>query len=91
MSSFLDGINQRNAELKKIIREKEEDLLKSPKGVLNITKSGKRIQYYYKEDSSAVKRKYLNKSEGKLIKALCQKEYDEKVLQAALFCPLHVT
>lgn len=83
MQNFIDNINQRNAALRRIIQEKEDALSKSPEGVLNITKSGNRVQYYFKEDASAVKKKYLKKSEWNLVEALCQKEYDQKVLLAA--------
>lgn len=83
MNHFLESIEQRILELRKIIREKEAALGCAPEGLINIAVSGKRIQYYYKKNSSDTTRKYLKKEEKQKIEALCQKDYDEKVLMLA--------
>ena len=57
MNYFLESIEQRVLELQKIIQEKESVLECAPEGLINIAVSGKRIQYYYKKNSSDTSRK----------------------------------
>ena len=83
MHNFGKKINERIVLLEGIIKEKKRDLEKVPKGHLNIARSGKRLQYYYKDGSQDNKRIYIKKENVALLKALCQKDYDEKVLDAA--------
>ena len=78
-----EEITRRIEKLKEIICSKEAALSHAPKGVINIAANNSRIQYLYKEHSSSKHRKYLKLEEELLVHALCQKDYDEKVLQAA--------
>jgi hypothetical protein len=50
---------------------------------VNIHKAGGRVQYYYKKSSDDKVRRYLKESEKKLVKKLCQKDYDQRVLASA--------
>ena len=83
MNHLKQLINQRKILLEEIIKEKKEEIVAAPKGIVNVARSGQRVQYYYKSSSKDKKRKYLRKAEEPLIKAICQREYDEKVLEAA--------
>lgn len=78
-----EEITRRIEMLQEIIRTKEAELSGAPEGVLNVAATNSRIQYLYKDNSSSKHRKYLKKEENPLVVALCQKDYDEKVLQAA--------
>lgn len=83
MNRVLENMNRRIEELMQIIQEKEIELSKAPEGVLNIAKAGNRVQYYYKKEPSDTKRRYLKNSEKQVVKALCQKDYDQKLLLSA--------
>lgn len=82
MNDFKEKLEQRIVQLKQVIGMKEEELACAPEGMLNVAKSGSRIQYYYKNNSGDIKT-YLKCSEQSRIKALCQKDYDQKVLSIA--------
>ena len=83
MNQLKELVNERMLLLESIIREKQQEIENAPKGIVNVAHSGRRVQYYYKNNSKDKKRKYLRKAEEPLIKALCQREYDEKVLEIA--------
>ena len=83
MNTFAEKIEQRITKLNEIILEKETALKNAPKGLLNVCKANGRAQYYYKENSKDTVKKYLRDSEKNKVAALCQKDYDEKVLLAA--------
>ena len=83
MNKLKELVDERLKKLRKIVRSKEKALKKAPKGVLNIHSSNGRTQYYYKETSNDKKRMYIKENEKKLVKDLCQKEYDQKVLVTA--------
>jgi len=83
MSDLSNEINERMRTLEQIIREKRKTVAMAPKGIVNIAHTDKRVQYYYKDDSKDSKRKYLKKSDVALIRELCQKDYDERVLESA--------
>ena len=78
-----EEIIRRIEELEEIIRVKEAALSHAPKGVINIASNDTRTQYLFKEKPSSKYRKYLKIEEVSLVHALCQKDYDEKILQAA--------
>lgn len=80
---YKNQIKERINRLKSIIKEKDTALKGAPEGIINIARAGNRIQYYYKADSKDAKRKYIRKMDETLIKNLCQKDYDEKVLELA--------
>lgn len=83
MYYLTEEIKKRMLELKQIIQKKENVLLHAPEGIINIAAMGDKAQYYFKKDSSDKCRRYMRKSERPLIAAICQKEYDQKVLAAA--------
>lgn len=83
MQKFNLTVDERIKELKKIVREKEKALKKAPIGVANVHGTKEKPRYYYKESSHDKVRKYIKENEKFLIKELCQKDYDEKVLIAA--------
>lgn len=83
MRNLMNEIEQRRKFLRKIIQEKEQALSMAPEGLLNIAATDNRVQYYYKKDGSDANKRYMRNSELPLIKALCQKEYDQRVLNLA--------
>lgn len=83
MERFIETINQRIITLKETILTKEQELSKAPNGIVNVAKSGNRVQFYYKKEASDRDRKYLRNKDKQLVKRLCQKDYDQKVLLAA--------
>ena len=83
MNHLYENLEDRMCKLKKIIKEKEKSLRKAPQGIVNVHSSRGRVQYYYKENSSDKVRRYLKENEKLLVKDLCQKDYDEKVLDTA--------
>ena len=78
-----NDLNNRIAFLKKLLQQKEKQLQKAPQGLLNVARSGNRIQYYFKNSPKDKKRKYIKKSHQTLIRGLCQKDYDERILDTA--------
>lgn len=83
MSTILESTNKRIDKLNRIISEKENALKNAPEGIVNIAKTTKRTQFYYKRNPADRERKYLRNGEKELVAKLCQKDYDEKVLEAA--------
>ncbi len=83
MQEVYKKIDDRILKLKKIVQDKKKSLKKAPKGVLNVHSSKGRVQFYYKESSEVKERRYLKEKEKKLVKELCQKDYDQKVLSVA--------
>lgn len=69
--------------LSMIIKSCEESLRNAPKGRLRSTHKGKIVRYYYRDLPDARSGRYLNKTEDPLVRALVQKEYEEKLLRAA--------
>ena len=83
MINLRKKIEERIRLLETIMKGKLLDIEKAPEGILNIARSGNRVQYYYKKESKDKTRKYLKIDQKSLVKALCQKDYDEKVLKNA--------
>ena len=67
--------------LKQLIAEKTEKLKKAPKGKLYVSTYNGYRQFLIAADNGD--RKYLSKQESALIKALAQKDYDQKVIASA--------
>lgn len=82
MNDLKEKIGERIQDLREIIQQKEKELLKAPKGVINTACSGNKVQFYYKKSTSD-KKKYMKKCDQKLVQALCQKDYDERVIATA--------
>ena len=83
MHKLYDKIENRINELKKVVQQKQKQLENVHPGILNVHSSGNKACFYYKESSDTRTRKYLKNSEQDLIRELCQKDYDQKVLAAA--------
>lgn len=83
MNHLYENLEARMYELRKIVKEKEKSLKKAPQGIVNVHSSKGRVQYYYKENSKDKLRRYLKENEKILVKELCQKDYDERVLDSA--------
>lgn len=79
----LDEIDERILFLQNLVEKKKVEVVRAPRGLINIAHSGNRVQYYFKQSSKDRVRKYLNKNQAALIKSLCQKDYDERVLDTA--------
>lgn len=83
MNQFLEIVNERMAILQQLIQEKRIALKNAPEGLINIAHTKKRLQYYFKQNSKEKKRKYIKKQNYQLVQVLCQKDYDEKVIEVA--------
>lgn len=83
MGHLKNEVRERTAQLKQVIQQKSEALLRAPEGRLHIARTENRVQYYCKTDTGRIRRKYIKNSDQKVIEALCQKDYDQKVLVAA--------
>lgn len=68
--------------LEDIVKIKQAELENKPEGTLRLSKSKGITQYYHCTDENKLG-KYIAKGNEKLIKALAQKSYDEKLLQLA--------
>lgn len=83
MNCLKEKIDERIVVLERILKEKSKDLDKAPEGIVNFAHSGNRVQYYYKNNSKDNKRRYIKKKDVSLVSKLCQKDYDEKVIEIA--------
>ena len=83
MSIVLENVKDRINKLNRIIKEKESALENVPEGIVNVAKTANRTQFYYKKNPSDKKRRYLRNDEKGLVVKLCQKDYDEQVLESA--------
>lgn len=77
---FKQKVQDRINTLRGMIAEKEQEVSGAPEGTVHICEFNKRIQYYVKKDG---KRNYIRESDRKLVKELCQKDYDQKILRSA--------
>lgn len=83
MQECIEKMRDRKLFLKKLIAAKQKALKYAPEGILNVVSSGTRAQYYFKNTTAEKSKKYMNKSQMPLVRKLCQKEYDQKVLSLA--------
>ena len=72
---------RRYQEIKKCTDKMESEILKAPSGIIHIVNSGKRVQFYLRDDKSDKSGKYIRKSDAKTIRTFLQKSYDEKVMK----------
>lgn len=72
--------------LDRIIRKTQTALKNTPEGTLRINHShrGQYVQYYHRLSASERRGKYLKKEQRDLINRLAQKDYETKLLNAAL-------
>ncbi len=66
----------------KVISEAEKSLKKAPKGSLKLSKSNGSMQYYHRLEESK-ELVYISKKNESLVKALAQKDYDQRFLKVA--------
>lgn len=83
MEELRENLENRAIELKKVIREKENVLKFARPGILNVHAFNENVNFYYKETPDAKERRYLRTSEKDLVRELCQKDYDQRVLSSA--------
>ena len=76
-------LNARRKDLEKMIGKASRELKKAPDGTLRISHTKSQIQYYHRELPSDRNGKYISKKDTRLIRALAQKDYDEKVIALA--------
>ncbi len=80
-------LDERIGFLKSIIEKKRKELKQAPPGTLRISKGKKknlpRVQYYHRTSKEENNGTYLKKEQEALIRALAQKDYNEKVLYQA--------
>lgn len=80
MENTIQMLTKRKKQLEKIAKDKEKSLGKAPEGYLRLSKHGKGVQYYYRNDPKDLSGVYIKKKDRKLAQRLAQKDYDEKVL-----------
>lgn len=83
MTRIKEITEERANMLAKLIEQKETALKKVPEGSLRANKYKQGFQYYHYTSAQNPNGKYLRNNEQKLIHALAQKEYDQKVLKSA--------
>ena len=83
MNLFSELFQKRRAFLKRVVKEKERAFRKAPEGRIRISLRDSGIQYYrvLGEDNHAGS--YIRQRDKKLIIALVQKDYDQRVLKQA--------
>ena len=72
---------RRYQELKECADKIENDIQKAPSGIIHIVNSGKRVQFYLREDKSDTGGKYIRKTDAQTIRVFLRKSYYEKVLK----------
>lgn len=73
-------LEKRIRELKQIVSVKEKALKNVPDGTVHVFNSRKKPQFYFNEPD---KRRYANEKDQKLVRQLCQKDYDQRILDKA--------
>ena len=72
---------RRYQEIKECADKMESEILKAPSGIIHIVNSGKRIQFYLRDDKSDKSGKYIRKADAQTIRTFLQKSYYEKVMK----------
>ena len=70
---------RRLEELKRTLKETENELNKCPRGKMHIVKTNNRVQYYLRTDAKDKSGTYLKKKDELKIRKYLQKSYDEKI------------
>ena len=68
--------------LQKVVKEKENALLKAPAGTLRVMRQGGNMRYYLRKEEYPNDTIYLPKEKLRLVRELAQKDYDQKVLRS---------
>lgn len=79
--TFGEELNKRIEMLKSLIKEKQAVLEHAPEDSIRISASSGRTQYYLCRQGV---RKYMKKSELLLVQELCQKDYEQRILNCAV-------
>ena len=82
MSDYYLPLSEQKQLIEKSIANAERSLQDKPPGTLNIQMKHKTMQFFHRLDSTQP-RVYVPRKEEPLIKALAQKDYDQKFLKAA--------
>lgn len=84
MRTLESSLRKELRQLRKIVEEVEKRLKTAPAGNLRIAKKGNGVEYYYKNKTeNDGKRRYMRKSEEKLVKRLAQRDYDTSIVKNA--------
>lgn len=84
MRLSIKNMESRASDLEKLISLKKKRIENAPGGRIRVSKVGKRSQYFLVEDGSSDSRgRYLKKTEMDIARILIQKDYDERVAEAA--------
>ena len=81
MKELKQSLESRIVELKQIIKAMEKTLKNATDTTVHICNSRKNPQFYIHQDG---KRIYANEKDQKLVKQLCQKDYNQKILAKAI-------
>ncbi|MCR5281953.1 MAG: hypothetical protein K6E18_01145 [Lachnospiraceae bacterium] len=80
-SLVYDEARRRYQEIKECADKIESKLQKAPTGIIHIVNSGKRVQFYLRDDKSDKSGKYIRKADAQTIRTFLQKYYYEKVMK----------
>lgn len=89
MKSIEIKLREEANELKKIAEKAKKRLLHAPEGRLRVAEKRGKPEYYYKSgktcssEAQSKNGRYMKKSQMALVKALAQRDYDQKVVQRA--------
>ena len=82
MEEIKKQLKEREEQLLKIKKEKEKALKHVPEGMLRINSYGGRTQYYHRIDPKDLNGVYIKDKDLRIAQKLAQKDYDKKVLRA---------
>ena len=80
---IIQALEQRQQSLTKIIHKAERWMLQAPPGSIEVKKHGKGVQFYLRSNTNEKHGKYVRAADRKRVKALAQKRYLTRVLDAA--------
>ena len=83
MSKLKKQLQEEKIRLEKILKTTEERLVDAPEGKLRIGKCQGTVQYYHRRKDTSNTGSYISKNEMELVKALAQKQYDERIVKLA--------
>ena len=80
---IIQALEKRQQSLTKIIHKAEKWMLQAPPGSIEVKKHGKGVQFYLRSNPNEKHGKYVRAADRKRVKALAQKRYLTRVLDAA--------
>ncbi len=81
---LINELQKRKAMLAELVKRKNTELKAAPAGRLRISSCKTYPQYYYRRTSDARGGSYIPEKEIKLVKALAQKDYNERIIESAI-------